>query len=173
MCKKNINTHNKKTIVYLYLLFLCFFMFANSICVTSQNNAMSNSLKSKKDNVTWNTYYNSNKIKILYSYQEDNPAHGYKGEYIIFKVINTNKVVKSISWDFSAIDQDDRCFNCDNNNIEVHFEQEIPSKHNISGNPNNVLKGPLTMFNRFTDEKYKGSAKIGWKSFSLNNIVIK
>jgi len=173
MFRKSIFEKNNKTIRYLYLLFLGFFIFGNSVSVSSQNKAISNSIKNKKENVTWTTYYNSEKIKIQYSYQEDNPVHGYKGEYIIFKVINNNKENKTISWDFSAIDQDGKCFNCDNNNVEVHFEKELLAKHNITGNPNNIVKGPLTMFNRFTDEQYKGSAKIGWESFSLNNVVIK
>ena len=173
MCNKYISNYDIKTIFYLKLIFLFFFIFGNSLSLISQNKAVSNSLKKKKEKVNWTKYYTSSKVKVLYSYQEDEPVHGYKGEYIIFKVINNSKETKTVSWDFSAIDQDGNCFNCDNNNVEVHFEKQIQSKHNIYGNPNNIVKGPLTMFNRFTDSEYKGNATIGWKTFTLNNITIK
>ena len=172
MCKIfNFKTLTLKRNNIIYLLFLCFFF--SSYTVLSQITILSYSTKINKDNNSWTSYYNSEGIKILYSYQQDTPTHGYKGEYIIFKVINNSKTSKNISWDFSAFDQDGICYNCDLNNKEVHFEMEIPAKHYVTGNPNNISKGPLTMFNRFTDAKYKGATVVGWKSFSLNNIIVK
>ena len=128
--------------------------------------------ETKKSAINWTKYEKSKDILIEYSFQEDNPSRGYKGEYIVFRITNSSYINKSISWDFSAVYENGKCLNCNNENAELHFDAEIPPKSFISGNVNNYYKGPLAIFYRFTDDNYKSNS-LTWKSFNLNNLNLK
>ena len=128
--------------------------------------------ETKKSIVNWVKYEKLKDVLIEYSYQEDNPSRGYKGEYIVFRITNSSNNSKNISWDFSAF------YNTENALIAIMkmknfiFEADVPPKSSISGNVNNYYKGPLAIFYRFTDDNYKSKSQI-WKSFNLNNLNIK
>ena len=128
--------------------------------------------ETKKSTVNWVKYEKLKDVLIEYSYQEDNPSRGYKGEYIVFRITNSSNNSKNISWDFSAFYNSEKCLNCNNENEEFHLEAVVPPKSSISGNVNNYYKGPLAIFYRFTDDNYKSKSQI-WKSFNLNNLNIK
>ena len=128
--------------------------------------------ETKKSIINWVKYEKLKDVLIEYSYQEDNPSRGYKGEYIVFRITNSSNNSKNISWDFSAAYENGKCINCNNESEEFHFEANVPPKSSISGNVNTYYKGPLAIFHRFTDDNYK-SNPLSWKSFNLNNLNLK
>ncbi len=132
------------------------------------------SIKSiKKTDIKWKKIHKSNNILIEFSFQEDNPKRGYKGEYLILRIINSSNSDKTVSWDFYAKYDAEKCLNCNSDNQELHFEQTIPAKSFLSNNINNHYKGPLIIFHRFTDNRYIGNNKKEWLSFDLKNLSIK
>ncbi len=151
------------------LFSLCF----SGTTTYAQTNIFPNTQKTKKDNIAWSKFFKSTGLEIEHSFQEDNPTSGYRSEYIVFRVTNNSKKDHLVSWDFSCIDQDDKCINCKTDNKELHFEAVIPANSYSIGNASIHNKGVLTIFNRFTDENYNGKSKIGWKSFDLKNLTIK
>ncbi|GEM_PF-5651355 len=131
-------------------------------------------LKGKtKSSAEWVKYKKSNAILIEYSYQEDDPPRGYKGEYIIFRISNLSNTKKTISWDFTATYENEKCFNCNSDNPELHFEANIPGNSYLVGNVNNYQKGPIVIFHYFTDDDYKGKNILKWKTFNLDNLIVK
>ncbi len=151
--------------------FKAFILFFIPLIAFTQSNIYSIS-KELKDTIIWTNYLKSNEVLIEYSYQENNPKYGYKGEYLMLKVTNLKNDKQFISWDFSSTDHDGKCMNCDASNAELHFETSIPKQSYIIGNVNNYFKGPLVIFHRFTDTKYSENKIKGWDSFELKNLII-
>ena len=89
-------------------------------CSFSQVNL--SSLNSKK---SWKKYIKQDGVLIEYSFQDDNPTRAYKSEYIVLKVTNSASRPKTISWDFSARFNTEKCLNCDSSNEELHFKNTI------------------------------------------------
>lgn len=158
------------TILFQFAISIIY--FSSTISVLHAQNKTSVNSKTNYD-IQWLTYFNSKGIKIEYSYQENNPNSGFKAEYIVFKIINNTKNKCFVSWDFSSIDQDGICLNCNSKNKELHYEATIPSKSYYKGNLSLNNKGGLVIFNRFTDKNYIGKSRVGWKSFDLKNLSIK
>tara|TARA_B100000674_G_C37430214_1_gene729119 strand:+ start:131 stop:607 length:477 start_codon:yes stop_codon:yes gene_type:complete len=129
--------------------------------------------ETKKSIVNWVKYEKLKAVLIEYSYQEDNPSRGYKGEYIVFRITNSSNNSKNISWDFTATFENGKCLNCNSDNSELHFESKIPSNSFIEGEINNYYKGPLVIFHHFTDLNVDSEDILKWKTFDLKNLIIK
>ena len=134
-------------------------------------------LSSEKSNLSknnsWKKYTKQDGVLIEYSFQQDNPSRAYKGEYLLLRITNLANIERFISWDFSATYNSERCLNCDSQNEELHFENTIKAKSSMVGNINNYEKGPLIIFHKFTDEKYRSKNALNWQSFELKKLLIK
>ena len=137
-------------------------------CSFSQVNL--SSLSSKK---SWKKYIKQDGILIEYSFQEDNPTRAYKSEYIVLKVTNSASRPKTISWDFSARFNTEKCLNCNSSNEELHFKNTIKAKSFIEGNVNNFQKDALVIFHKFVDDNYNGKSLKDWQSFELKKLTIR
>lgn len=91
-------------------------------------------------------------------------------EFLIFKIVNTNKNKMSVSWNYEVW-YDGNCRTCgikDKNNSEYAHKITLKGGETIEGNCQSDLKSGLMLFNGF--QKKENSKKLS--KFEMSNLTV-
>jgi hypothetical protein len=138
----------------------------------TESTVSTNLFNVKQDYTTdWLAYVDHNDFKIEYKFISCYPTNALDAEKLIFRVTNKTSNTISLNWQIDLYyGQDQDCNTCPYPN-EYFREVELLPNESKEGSCAEKTNQPLTLFSKFIDGDYKGSANSLYK-FQLSDLTI-